>query len=149
MYPFTISSVIPRPIGFVASLSKEVSPCESSQGRQASPHGSSQAASLPCCLRVVAELSRCIALPLLHRSLTRAPALTSCRAAGRPQPVAILILQCHVSRPAVRLHRRLRDCREAIKDEGHSAEPAGNKVSRRTPPILGNVSPSIASVSND
>ena len=29
MYPFTISSVIPRPIGFVASLSKEVSPCES------------------------------------------------------------------------------------------------------------------------
>ena len=25
LYPFTISSVIPRPIGFVASLSKEVS----------------------------------------------------------------------------------------------------------------------------
>ena len=43
MYPFTISSVIPRPIGFVASLSKEVSPCESCQACQASPHDNSEA----------------------------------------------------------------------------------------------------------
>ena len=57
MYPFTISCVIPRPIGFVASLSKEVSSCESSQACQASPHDSSEAKSFPGCLKAVVDAS--------------------------------------------------------------------------------------------